>query len=122
MIGGGSIGGHVDADNIAKLIEEGPMPLSALPKKLPVGRSGKRLHLSTIWRWASRGIRNGERAIRLETFSVGGDRFTSWPAVERFLAALNDDDGGDMPTTTRTSRKRAKQIANAEKKLSAMGV
>jgi Protein of unknown function (DUF1580) len=40
-------------------------------------------HPSTISRWASRGI----RGVRLETCLVGGRRYTSREALQRFIAA-----------------------------------
>ncbi len=41
-----------------------------------------RPHVSSIWRWSTRGV----RGIRLETVQVGGRRFTSREALERFIA------------------------------------
>jgi len=38
-------------------------------------------HLSTLWRWYRRGV----RGVRLETVVVGGRRFTSRAAIERFI-------------------------------------
>ena len=51
------------------------LPLAEVPKLnlLPLRRQGKRLHLSTIWRWS----RYGLRGCRLETLKVGGIRCTS---------------------------------------------
>jgi hypothetical protein len=45
-----------------------------------------RPHLSTIFRWAQKGVRGG---VRLETVVVGGRRFTSVEAICRFVAALS---------------------------------
>lgn len=39
---------------------------------------------SSIWRWTRRGIRN----IRLESVVIGGIRYTSAEALERFAAAV----------------------------------
>ncbi|QDT74466.1 DUF1580 domain-containing protein [Lacipirellula limnantheis] len=39
--------------------------------------------VSTVWRWCTRGIRR----IRLESMNVGGRRYTSMEAFERFVAA-----------------------------------
>ncbi len=38
---------------------------------------------STIWRWHRKGV----RGVRLETIVIGGKRFTSAQALERFAAA-----------------------------------
>ena len=43
-------------------------------------------HVSTRWRWALRGV----RGARLESIVVGGQRFSSDQAVQRFIARLND--------------------------------
>lgn len=43
-------------------------------------------HTSSIWRWASSGVRGG---IRLETVRVGGRVYTSREAIFRFIARLN---------------------------------
>jgi hypothetical protein len=40
--------------------------------------------LSTCWRWHRKGV----RGIRLETIVIGGKRFTSAQAIERFALAL----------------------------------
>ncbi len=50
-------------------------------------------HPATRWRWASVGV----RGQRLETIVVGGQRFTSQEAVQRFLAALNDQPAPPPP-------------------------
>lgn len=42
-------------------------------------------HVATVWRWATHGI----RGVRLQTWTVGGRRFTTIPALEQFLQVLN---------------------------------
>jgi Protein of unknown function (DUF1580) len=42
---------------------------------------GRRPHSSTLWRWYRRGV----HGVRLETVVVGGRRFTSRAAIERFI-------------------------------------
>jgi len=44
-------------------------------------------HRATVWRWSQRGV----RGVRLESVLVGGKRFTSREAIDRFLAASNDE-------------------------------
>jgi len=48
--------------------------------------SGKRLHTSTIWRWARRGL----RGVTLEHAWLGGRVFTSKEALTRFVNKLAD--------------------------------
>jgi hypothetical protein len=43
------------------------------------------VHLSTVWRWC----RVGCKGIRLEAFMVGGKKFTTLPAYERWILKLN---------------------------------
>ncbi len=55
-------------------------------KQLP-GRNGKRTHVSTLHRWAQKGIRGN----RLEAVRVGGRWLTSSEAVQRFANKLTED-------------------------------
>lgn len=58
--------------------------------RLPeVMRDGRPAHVVTLWRWATRGIRHGERRIYLESWCVGGRRLTSAGAVTRFIDTLS---------------------------------
>jgi len=52
---------------------------------LPSSRKGKRLSKSVPFRWAARGV----KGVILETLRVGGARYTSVQAVQRFVEALN---------------------------------
>ena len=53
--------------------------------KLFPGRKGKGIARATAMRW----ILNGVGGVRLESVRIGGSRYTSREAVERFVAALN---------------------------------
>jgi len=57
--------------------------LSEVPKILPK-RKGKAVHLSACYRW----MRSGLSGVRLETVIVGGQRFTSKEALNRFWARV----------------------------------
>lgn len=48
--------------------------------KLLPSRNGKRIHYSTVYRWATKGA----RGRLLETILVGGIRYTSREALQRF--------------------------------------
>ncbi len=50
-----------------------------------------RPNTSTLFRWQTRGV----RGIRLETMLVGGRRFVTRAALDRFFEALNPPQGGD---------------------------
>jgi hypothetical protein len=87
------------------------IPLREVPEYLP-RRKGKRIAYSTIFRWCQRGI----RGKRLETCRIGGMRFTSREAIDRFVADSHCD-----PYPTRGDR-RQRAIAAAQAELDAEGV
>ncbi|WP_410001163.1 DUF1580 domain-containing protein [Stieleria sp. JC731] len=61
-------------------------------KRLPKIRNGKKLHLSTLFRWAQAGkIANDGMRVRLETIQVGGTRCTSLEALQRFFDRLTGE-------------------------------
>ena len=83
--------------------------------RIPFGKLARRegVHVSTVWRWCLRGIRGHV----LESFSVGGKKFTTEPAYHRWLAAIN---GG--PVCAETPRQREAEIERAEKRAAELGV
>ncbi len=73
----------------------------------------------TPWRWAGRGV----RGVVLETFSIGGRRYTTREAFRRFVDATTAAQPGATPApATRTNRQREAAIAKAEAELDRMGV
>jgi len=75
--------------------------------------------IPTIWRWRQRGV----RGVRLETFMIGGRRFTTQEAHRRFVEATTAAaDGPQQDTAARTNRQRAAAIARAEAELDAAGI
>ena len=65
--------------------EEQPIRLEDVANVIPSSRRGKSLSKAVIFRWASKGA-NG---VVLETIRIGGGRFTSRPAIQRFIEAQN---------------------------------
>src|SRR5262249_11460286 len=61
------------------------LTLSQAAKLIPGRRPGKAASLKTVWRYCTRGIRNG---IRLQSKMVGGHRCTTRGWVEEFIDAL----------------------------------
>ena len=58
-------------------------------------------HVSTIHRWRLRGV----QGVKLETFRIGGRRFTTLEALERFSARVTAVVNGESPPAlARTSR------------------
>ena len=66
---------HMTIQNLTKLV-----PLSEVPKLLPK-RNGKHPHISTICRWAIRGV----KGRKLKTVVLGGLRYTTMAALQDFL-------------------------------------
>jgi len=88
-------------------------PLSEVPKRVP-GRNGRRLNTCTAYRWAQRGV----RGVKLEVLALGGCKYTSLAALQRFAERLS---GGGVPRL-RTSRQRERAHARAARELEAEGV
>ena len=59
--------------------------LTEAAQRLPSRRAGKRVNVSTLWRWAT----SGSKGIRLETVRIGASRYTSMEAIQRFSDALS---------------------------------
>ena len=76
-----------------------------------------RPHSSTLWRWHQRGC----RGIRLETAVIGGRRYTSREAIERFIGRTTEARNG-APVNFKPSRQRQAEIAKAEAELEAAGI
>ncbi|TWT36631.1 hypothetical protein KOR34_15700 [Posidoniimonas corsicana] len=60
--------------------EEILIALPDVPEWLP-SRRGRKVHKSTIYRWVQRGVRGKV----LESYEIGGVRYTSVEALQRFM-------------------------------------
>ena len=74
------------------LANERMVAVTEVPEHLP-RRRGKKVHISTIYRW----IQRGARGKVLESALLGGIRYTSLEALQRFL--------GDTPSQLRDRRR-----------------
>lgn len=96
------------------------MPIDASDEELiPIATAaqlfpGKPVCIQTMHRWRL----NGVRGVKLETLLIGGLRYTSKEAIERFIHAQNQD--GSWPTTS--PQQRARQAEAAREKLAQMGI
>ena len=81
------------------------LELNKVPANLE-RRTGKRLNLSTVYRWTNRGI----AGVRLETVLVGGSRYTSAEALNRFFTQSTLAKQGKLSTATAEGIRRAKAI------------
>ena len=87
-------------------------------------RNGRRIHVSSLYRWATRGV----RSVILGTLQVGGYRFTSKEALQRFADRLTEArtapewSGARRPFRRRTAKQREEAIRRAEKELAKHGI
>mgnify|MGYP001493838456 CR=1 FL=1 len=73
--------------------------------------------LSTLHRWRQRGI----RGVALETLLIGGQRYTSREALQRFFDASTA--AADRATApSRPNAARATEVSAARKELQAAGI
>ena len=100
---------HVRGDHRFDPRYESPISLREACKLKFLHRDGKRPHLATLYRWATRGC----RGIRLETLTIGGTMCTSEDALLRFIRRLSGHDAALPPSASRT-RQRAIETAELE--------
>jgi hypothetical protein len=86
------------------------LELSKVPANLE-RRTGKKLNASTVYRWTNRGI----AGIKLETILIGGTRYTSAEALNRFFTQSTLAKQGKLSTATPEGIRRAK--ANRDKQI-----
>ena len=94
---------------------EPPIRLDEIPRRvawLAGTRPGKKLSFSTLWRWATKGI----RGHRLEVLRVGGALCTSEAALKRFFAKLTappaPPGGSTLTPSARVGARRAEAEAD----------
>lgn len=80
------------------------IPLRDVPQLdiLPDRRSGSRLAVSSLYRWALQGV----RGHRLETLKIGGQRCTSLAALERFFQTLSQPSPAPAAPPPRVDQRR----------------
>lgn len=100
----------VSDGRLARLLRETRLPLSKLARREGVSPP-------TTWRW----WRKGCRGVCLETFVVGGTRFTTEEAHARWVEGVTVAANGERPTVS-TNRSREAAVAKAERDLAAEGI
>jgi Protein of unknown function (DUF1580) len=93
-------------------LSESLLTLSSAAGSLP----GKP-HTSTLHRWRLRGI----RGVRLETILIGGVRYTSREALQRFFNATTAIASGESAPAC-AAKQRTKAIEAAEHELARAGL
>jgi hypothetical protein len=91
------------------LATEQLVPLQEVPRLLPPRPSGKRVHVSAVYRWAQRGV----GGLRLEAVRVGGTTYTSREALQRFARTPRDD----VPPPGPPDPGRERQIQDAARRV-----
>lgn len=93
--------------------------IRSVPRHLPKRPSGKRIHISAVYRWISRGV----RGITLESIVIGGTRYTSIEALERFSEQLSAGPSRQSgpPTTTRRRIREQERAAREAAKILGLG-
>lgn len=91
------------------------VPIRMVPKLLPRQPNGKRLHISAVYRWMER----GRKGVRLEWIKVGGRRYTSREALQRFSEACTEAEQGSHvePNRRTTNRQRKREVEKARKEV-----
>lgn len=83
------------------------VPVNEVPRLLPCRSTGKKIHISAIYRWAQRGI----RGVRLDVVRIGGTSYTSREALQRFAEGISSQPGHDDDTPTPRARQREVELA-----------
>lgn len=92
--------------------------VNEVPAHVPKSTSGKKVSLATCWRWIQRGC----RGVKLETLLIGGKRFTSLEALQRFAEATTAAADGALPFSTSTPSARRKAHEKACRELDEAGI
>jgi len=78
---------------------------------LPRLRGGRRPHVSTLWRWAHRGVRGD----RLEVAALGGTTVTTRAALQRFLEDVTAARAGNAKPSARWQHGRDEVYCRSER-------
>lgn len=98
-----------------QLNSESILTFADAARELPT-RNGKRVSVSTIWRWAMKGC----AGVRLESFQYGGSLATSREALQRFFDRVTAARRHD-PTPPPNHSHRLQQRSHAAAILDAAG-
>lgn len=86
------------------------VPFRDVPRLLPVRANGKRLHISAVYRWVTRGV----QGFVLESIRIAGTTYTSVEALQRFAEAQSRN--GTAPTNP-PARARQRAIDDASERV-----
>ncbi|WP_459556779.1 DUF1580 domain-containing protein [Lacunimicrobium album] len=89
---------------------EKPIRLSAAVDYFPRTKSGKLLHPSTAYRYATRGI----RGVKMEVVKIGGCTCTTREAIMRFIIAQQILEQPTIETVSPRKQRSVRQIRAAD--------
>ncbi|WP_437229290.1 DUF1580 domain-containing protein [Planctomicrobium sp. SH661] len=89
---------------------ENVLSMTDATKQLPTRRRGKRIAVSTLYRWADRGL----RGRRLETITIGGAKCASLEALQRFFEELEENAASPVRSTHAVGEAQAARKLDAE--------
>jgi hypothetical protein len=100
------------------ITHEGIITLPEAAAMLPARRGGRRVHVSTIFRWAQK----GSKGVRLETIRIGSALHTSREAMQRFCDRLTEADPIPTARDVQGPASRRESHTKAERAAAAMGI
>jgi hypothetical protein len=94
---------------------------SEAARVVPSRHPGRKLATVTVWRWAEYGV----QGIKLESVYVGGSRYTSREALQRFAMATTTARQGGTPAPPpspvgRRQERRERELARTNAEVDAM--
>ena len=98
------------------LATEKLVALRDVPRQLPPRPTGRRLHISAVYRW----IQHGVRGNRLECIRIGGTTYTSVEALQRFADGLSRRKPDPPLLANASTATRRKQIERATREVEAL--
>src|SRR6478752_3969008 len=97
---------------------EAVLSLNNAARLLPARSDGKKVHLSTTYRWTTIGC----RGVILESIQIGGTRYTSKEALTRFFRKLSQTASSrDAEPAVEAQRRRQEAIERANMELDRAG-
>jgi hypothetical protein len=96
-------------------VVEPAIPLTQATALVPRRRRGRKASVSTLHRWATRGL----RGVVLETLQVGGTKCTSAAAMQRFFDRLSKT-ANDVSTESKGAGDQRTRAEQAERDLDAL--
>jgi len=90
--------------------------LREVPNRLPPRPTGRRVHISAVYRWIQRGV----RGTCLESVRIGGTPYTSMEALQRFAERLSPSPGRPQIQPNTTTKTRQRQIDEATRRVEAI--